>query len=103
MPPSTIGEGDDCFSGVDGTSWDDVWAVGTTQNPYLFRTLIQHFDGTSWTKLPTPDTGNTEGMRDVLAISPHSAVAVGRHIVNLKGQPLAMEWNGSSRRPARYG
>ena len=95
-PPSVVGEGSDCFSGVDGTSLDDVWAVGTWQNPHVYKSLIQHFDGASWTKLPAPDTGSSEGMADVLAISPQSAIAVGSYIVSPStGQPLAMEWNGS--------
>ena len=96
VPLATIGEGDDCFSGVDGTSPNDVWAVGTWQNPYVFKSLIQHFDGTSWTKLPAPDTGSRQWLEDVLAISPQSAIAVGSYIVGTStGQPLAMEWNGA--------
>lgn len=92
--PATIGAGSDCLSGVDGTSWNDVWAVGTWED-LVFKTLIQHFDGTSWTKFPAPFTGNSEGMVDVLAISPVSVIAVGRQIIAGKGQPLAMQWNGS--------
>lgn len=97
VPPATLGEGSDCFSGLDGTSPNDVWAVGTWQNPYVYRSLIQHFDGTSWTKLPTPDTGNSEALRDVLAISAQSAIAVGYYIPSgFTGQPMVMEWNGSA-------
>lgn len=100
VPPSPVGGEGGAVRGVEGTSLNDVWAVGAWFSPSGEKlSLIQHFDGTSWTMLPTPDTGvigKNESMRSVVAVSTDNAVAVGSHTpVGFAPQPLAMEWNGS--------
>jgi hypothetical protein len=66
------------FNAVDGASTDDVWAVGhATPGP-----LIQHWDGSSWQVVPSPDLGlapeQLASLTDVSALSTDDAWAVGR-------------------------
>jgi hypothetical protein len=95
-PPSPLDGGDDSFRFVDGTAFDDVWAVGVWQ-PAAFRCLAEHFDGATWTVVPTPDDPASTGrLYGVAAIAPDRAIAVGTHSpVGTTVQPLAMEWDGS--------
>jgi photosystem II stability/assembly factor-like uncharacterized protein len=96
MPPDAPAGGEASLAFVDGTSFEDVWAVGIWQ-PEGWRCLAEHFDGSSWTQFPTPDDpDNGGGLRGVVAISPGHAVAVGTHTpAGTTPQPLAMEWNGA--------
>ncbi len=43
------------FNGVSALSSDEAWAVGESGNPlnHGARTLIQHWDGTAWTTVPS--------------------------------------------------
>jgi hypothetical protein len=38
---------------------DNAWAVGTFRTGDLLQTLIEHWNGTSWTNLPSPSPGAT--------------------------------------------
>ena len=51
---------DDLF-GLTRASASDCWAVGRYSNSNgLFRTLIEHWDGTSWTVANAPNTNEAE-------------------------------------------
>jgi hypothetical protein len=43
------------FFGVAAVSSNDVWAVGVTSNGGLSATLVEHWNGTSWTVIPSPN------------------------------------------------
>jgi hypothetical protein len=47
------------LEGITALSASDIWAVGQTQSSAKgpVRTLTEHFDGTSWTVVPSPDPG----------------------------------------------
>jgi hypothetical protein len=66
------------LSSVSSTGASDVWAVGqylTSDN--LFHSLVEHFDGTQWTILPSPLTNSTVNWRDdVKAFSSTDAFVV---------------------------
>jgi len=96
-PPDPPAGGEASFTFVDGSSFDDVWAVGIWQ-PAGWRCLTEHFDGTSWTQFPTPDDPLNSGrLLGVAATSSGRAIAVGTHTpAGTTPQPLAMEWNGSA-------
>jgi hypothetical protein len=55
--PMPVGAAQAVFQGVDELSSTDAWAVGKTQNSTAGdeRTLIEHWDGTSWTVVPSPN------------------------------------------------
>ena len=64
---------------VFGKSADNVWAVGSSNNGSApTRTLIQHWDGTQWTIVPSPSPDSQlNELRSVTALSADNAWAVG--------------------------
>jgi hypothetical protein len=83
---------------------DDVWAVGhrfvSVGGAFEFRTYAQHWDGSTWTWVPTPDREGapaTNFLYGVGGSSPSDVWAVGYS--RNPGQPsvtLVEHWNGSS-------
>ncbi len=71
---------------VAGSSATDIWAVGTALDPAASpaKTLILHFNGSSWTIVPSPspDTSNNT-LFAVAAISPTNAYAWTLALVSL--------------------
>ena len=82
--------------GVAAISADDVWAVGYTSGTETegpIDTLVLHWDGVSWTRVPSPNiTGAANQLLGIAAISPNDIWAVGY----AGGAPLSMHWNGSA-------
>jgi hypothetical protein len=73
----------------------DIWAVGNTA-PNGEEGLIEHWNGTSWSVVPSPDTSAFGGsLVSVTALSSTNAWAVGNN-TNQQGNPLIEHWNGSS-------
>jgi len=96
---------------VAAASPTSVWAVGSynsgTAATPLDQTLIEHFDGTSWTVVPSPDQSNVNGatvQNELLAVSadsPTDVWAVGYYVdVNAYGYPvdqlLVEHYNGTA-------
>jgi hypothetical protein len=74
-----------------GQSWD-VGTVGTALQAN--RTLIERFDGSAWSVVPSPNQGNGNNALNGISMIPGSGWAVGF----AKGgpyQPLALHWNGT--------
>jgi hypothetical protein len=73
--PSPPPAGEELWA-VDAASADDVWAVGVQyrDGSYRSRSLILHWDGGTWSKVPSPDVGR---LTDVTAPSHDAAWAVG--------------------------
>jgi len=68
------------LNAVRGTSASNAWAVGSTQKKRggLLRTVIDHWDGTSWTRQPSPTfVGVSTQLLGVAATSASDAWAVG--------------------------
>jgi len=95
---------------VAASSPTSVWAVGSynsgTAAAPLDQTLIEHFDGTSWTVVPSPNQANINGatvQNELLAVSADSATdawAVGYYVdLNAFGYPvdqlLVEHYNGA--------
>ena len=91
---------------VAGSSATDIWAVGTALDPAASpaKTLILHFNGSSWTIVPSPspDTSNNT-LFAVAAISPTNAYAAGYHQAlpttanpNPKSETLILHWDGTN-------
>jgi len=94
--PST---GSATLSAVAATSAKDVWAVGSFNTGGAFKTLIEHWDGTRWTIVPSPNpasgfhTTNTLGA--VVAITPKNAWAFGFYLkATTSFRTLVEHWNG---------
>jgi hypothetical protein len=76
---------------------DDVWAVGqyqTTMNGYQ-QTLALHWDGSSWTVVPTPNPDPYfDALYGVSAVASDDVWAVGS--VNSGHATLIEHWNGTA-------
>jgi hypothetical protein len=88
----------DEFNGVAALSATDAWAVGNICHsdgcPALLAggpTLIAHWNGTKWSRVPSPNDG-TSFLAGVAAASPTDIWAVG---FGADG-PLILHWNGAA-------
>ena len=66
VPTPDVGSGPNVLNGVVALAPDNVWAVGystASQKPppgkydVPTKTLIEHYDGTSWSVVPSPNVG----------------------------------------------
>jgi hypothetical protein len=102
VPSPNVNDVDNHYlGGVTCVSASDCWAVGSrTDNIGLSaRTLILHWDGTSWSIDPSaPDTSAVQGL-DLEAVSCASAsecMAVGFSRGSAGDYAFAMRWDGTS-------
>jgi hypothetical protein len=69
------------LSGIAAVSATDIWAVGYTTDPTtgLQRTLTEHWDGTKWSVIASPNATSTGSntLAGVTALSGGTVVAVG--------------------------
>ena len=108
-PVSTpnVGEGNNVLEGVLALAPNDAWAVGysTPQPPpqeTATLTLIEHFDGTSWSVIPSPNVGpaNQYQSNRLFGITANSATdiyAFGSYFASDGSghqMTLLMHWNG---------
>jgi hypothetical protein len=82
---------------------DDAWAVGTSSHSTGIptRTLIEHWNGTSWSILPSPSPDGTQNLlRAVDGVAANDVWAVGATGHDgYGGAPVAslvLHWNGSA-------
>ena len=68
------------LNGVAAVSPASAWAIGTFTNPVTGTALplIEHWDGRTWTLVPSPAIPGGGALMSVAAASPASAWAVGR-------------------------
>jgi hypothetical protein len=97
VPSENIDEpGDNLLLGIDGVSSDDVWAVGIQGgNPY--STLVEHWDGTAWTVVPSPSPSDQSSeLMAVSAASSSDAWAVGEFFNSQSNtiETLILHWDG---------
>ncbi len=85
VPSPTGGQ----LNGVASVSANDVWAVGQTLAP---GTLAEHWDGTAWSVVPTPNPAANDRLSAVAAVSTSDVWAVG--IVSFSSPPVILHWNG---------
>jgi hypothetical protein len=95
-PPDRI----NILYGVDATSANDAWAVGIhwpEDGSVLEATLIEHWDGTSWTVVPSPNPTYRSTLRAVSALAPNDVWAVGYMMdAGYGSDPLILHWDGAS-------
>jgi hypothetical protein len=87
------------FSAVTATSASNVWAVGhtgATSEGNGQQTLIEHWNGERWTRVPSPDpagVGNT--LAGVTATAAGNAWADGINNTGTVYHSLILHWNGT--------
>jgi hypothetical protein len=95
--PGTLGL--NTLYAVAATSANDVWAVGSLTNSGEFaQTLVEHWDGTSWSVIPSANVPNTNNeLYGVVALGPNNVWAVGYWGNAASGFSTLIEhWNGST-------
>jgi hypothetical protein len=106
VPSPNIGNGQINLFGVTAIAPNDAWAVGffveALNQDRPQKTLIEHWDGTSWTVVPSPNVGgpNTQTisnqLRGVIAVSANDVWAFGDtdQFGPSKITNLVLHWNG---------
>src|SRR5207249_8670863 len=87
------------LDGVCALSSTDVWAVGNYADGSTEKTLVLHWDGTSWTQVPSPNPSSTSNvLTAVRAVSSTNAWAVGYETDDSTGtsHTLVIRWNGTA-------
>ena len=91
--------------GVSAVSATDAWAVGykcsnaDCSPPNLtYSTLIDHWNGKTWSTVASPDSGTSDQLTGVSAVSATDAWAVGNTnsgpVNTVAGPALILHWNG---------
>jgi hypothetical protein len=103
VPTPDLGSGFSQLYGVSSNSPKDVWASGwycssgcNTVNE-VDSTLTEHWNGTVWSFVPTPDLGsNNSILNAVKAFSPGNAWATGDYWNGSRFLTLSLHWDGSA-------
>ena len=96
QPPSP-GSVDNLLEGVAVLTPCDAWAVGSdTGSSGLSQTLAEHWDGSAWTVVPSPDVAGLNNQLDgVRAVSAADVWAVGVSFVDGgEERTLILHWDG---------
>jgi len=97
--PSPNPTGESFLHGVSAAASSDVWAVGEAwkEQAQTGATLVEHWDGATWTVVPSPnpETGKYvfDDLQSVSALSADDAWAVGT--VN-SNTPIIEHWDGNA-------
>jgi hypothetical protein len=90
------------FNSINANTPSDVWAVGergVIDMPGSQKTLIEHFNGTAWSTVPSPSPGSIDVLSGVTTSNaPDNVWAVGTDVPAGKsvGQTLTLNWNGTA-------
>ena len=91
------------FNAIDAISPTNVWAVGDSGNNVGVggtptATVIEHYNGTAWSVVPSPTVGTTPYLNGVAASSASDVWAVGSDIPSGSTTPqtLTLNWNGTA-------
>jgi hypothetical protein len=101
--PSPVPAGGGTLFGVSATSASDAWAVGCAGNCFQgfggIKTLILHWNGTAWKRVPSPSPGTGSSLSAVTAVSAHNAWAVGCtafcFLSSASPHTVILHWNGT--------
>lgn len=96
--PSQNPEPESILNGVAAVSTNDVWAVGYQQITNTALTLIEHWDGVSWSVIPSPNVTSQENILTRVAVVSTSDVwAVGYDNTGnpFENQTLIEHWDGT--------
>jgi hypothetical protein len=83
---------------VSASSANNVWAVGyTEQNLSNYQTLVEHWDGSTWSIVPSPNVGSIGSVfSSVTALSQNNVWAVGDDTIDFSSsQTLVEHWDGT--------
>ncbi|HST03198.1 MAG TPA: hypothetical protein VLQ48_00505, partial [Chloroflexia bacterium] len=99
VPSPNSGSDRNRLTGVSAMSANDVWAVGYYYDGVsAYRTLIEHWNGTAWLFVSSPNVGSTYNeLNGVAVVSANDVWAVGSSGDSFGlYSTLTEHWNGSS-------
>jgi hypothetical protein len=82
--------------GTTAIATSDIWAAGYINSGTGFATFAEHFDGTTWSVVPTATLKNGGFFEGVAAAASNDVWAVGGEGNLPPFQPLIEHWNGTS-------
>ena len=89
LPEGFIGD----LLGVSAVAANDVWFVGGAASPG--ETFIFHWDGTSISRVTSPNPGLYNRLYDVVALAPNDVWAVGEYASGGVSKTLIEHWDGT--------
>jgi plastocyanin len=97
--PNHTGAANNYLNAVSALGPNDIWAVGYWYNSSPAKTLIEHWDGTQWSVVPSPDPGASRNeLYGVTAIAPNDVWAVGTFFEVVGSDnvyhTLTLHWDG---------
>ncbi len=98
IPSPNVGTGDNALDGVATITSTDAWAVGEFATGSAGQTLVEHWDGTSWSVVSSASPGSSSNeLRGVSADASNDVWAVGT-LTNTGGSSLTLveHWDGVS-------
>jgi hypothetical protein len=102
VPMAQPGTNTPTIGAVTAISATNAWAVGSdigATSAVGGSTLIEHWNGTSWSIVPSPTPGADPGLTGVAARGSGDVYAVGNNLPSINGgvvQGLILRWNGST-------
>ncbi len=101
VPSPNVAGQDNVLNGVVVASPDDAWAVGSAlDEQFTGQTLVQHWDGRSWSVIRSPNPSDSGVGSNLLAVTAEAASevwAVGDYDQgDWVMHPLAQRWDGRS-------
>ena len=99
IPSPNVGPYNNSLNGVVALAANNTWAAGYyTQSTGITQTLVEHWDGTNWSVVTSPNVGSSSNtLNGIVAISPGSIWAVGSYTNQQNMQATLIEhWNGSN-------
>jgi hypothetical protein len=92
-----LGSGENLLLGLTAVSGSDVWAVGQyADGGTTIHTLTEHWDGSAWNIVPSPDFGSLgNALEGVAAASGSDVWSVGYYYNSGVGHALIEHWDGS--------
>jgi len=91
---------DSLLNGVATRSSADAWAVGGSRSAEgdSLTALIEHWNGRSWNRVPSPHPGGVSWLTAVAVVSARNAWAVGAYANQVGGRNklFTVHWNGTA-------
>src|SRR5207253_5039876 len=89
------------FLGVACVSASDCWAAGRYNAGNFYQTLVDHWDGTSWTIVPSPSSAVQDSLFNAVGCASTSECWAVGYYNELRGgasvsQSLIEQWDGTS-------
>jgi hypothetical protein len=98
VPSPSSGYSEDTLHGVAALSANDIWTVGSSYDGSAYWTLIEHWDGTVWSIVPSPSPGSPgiDFLWGVARLSGNDAWAAGSYSNGSGSLTLVEHWNGTA-------